>query len=52
METVKSPQISVIIPAYKAADHLHVAVDSLLKQTMTDFEVIIVEDCSDDGGDP
>lgn len=50
MQTVKSPQISVIIPAYKAADHLHVAVDSLLKQTMTDFEVIIVEDCSDDGG--
>lgn len=50
METIKSPQISVIIPAYKAADHLHVSADSLLKQTMTDFEVIIVEDCSGDGG--
>lgn len=50
MKTMNSPKISVIIPAYKAADHLHVSVDSLLKQTMTDFEVIIVEDCSGDGG--
>lgn len=44
------PEISVIIPAYCAADHLHVSVDSLLAQTYHDFEAIIVEDCSPDSG--
>ena len=43
-----APKVSVIIPAYCAADHLHVAIDSLRAQTLTDFEAIIVEDRSPD----
>lgn len=43
------PKVSVIIPVYKAERSLHRCVDSLLNQTFTDFEVILVDDGSPDG---
>ena len=43
-----APRVSVIIPAYNAAAHLRRAVDSALAQTMSDLEVIIVDDASTD----
>ena len=42
-------KISVIIPAYNAADYLPRAVGSVLMQEFEDFEVIIVNDGSTDG---
>lgn len=45
---MKKPAISVIIPVYKAENYLHKCVDSLLAQTFTDFEVILVDDGSSD----
>lgn len=48
--TTDNPKVTVIIPAYCATGHLHVSVDSLKKQTLKDFEAIIVEDCSPDDG--
>lgn len=42
--------ISIIIPAYKAAPFLETAIQSLQNQTFSDFEVIIIEDCSPDDG--
>lgn len=43
------PKVSVIIPAYNALAYLPEAVDSVVKQTFTDFEVLIVDDGSSDG---
>lgn len=42
------PKVSVIIPAYNAMAFLPETLDSVLKQTFTDFEVLIVNDGSSD----
>ena len=42
------PQISVIVPVYKVEAYLHRCVDSILAQTFTDFELILVDDGSPD----
>ncbi len=42
------PRISVIIPTYNRAHHLKAAVSSVLNQTYTDLELIIVDDGSTD----
>lgn len=42
-------QISVIMPVYNAAEHLPAAVRSVLGQTCTDLELILVDDGSGDG---
>lgn len=42
------PQISVIIPVYKCEEYIEVCVDSILNQTFSDFEIILVDDGSPD----
>lgn len=48
MNILTSPVFSVIIPAYNAENTIRQSVDSLLAQTWSDFEAIIVEDGSSD----
>lgn len=42
------PKVSVIMPAYNAEAFIREAVDSILAQTYTDFELIILDDGSKD----
>jgi glycosyltransferase involved in cell wall biosynthesis len=42
------PEVSVILPAYRAAAHIAAALDSVFAQTFSSFEVIVVNDGSPD----
>lgn len=40
--------ISIIVPVYKVEPYLHRCVDSILTQTFTDFELVLIDDGSPD----
>lgn len=42
------PLVSVIIPVYNSEKYLQLAIDSILNQTYTNLELILVNDCSTD----
>lgn len=48
MQSLTTPSVSVVMPAYNAAKYLREAIDSILSQTFTDFEFIIINDGSSD----
>lgn len=47
--TTLSPRVSVVLPVYNAGEPLRRAVDSIVAQTYTDWELVAVDDGSTDG---
>lgn len=43
------PKVSVIVPAYNAQDHLPDCLTSAMKQTLSDIEILCIDDYSNDG---
>lgn len=48
---VMAPHVSILMPVYKTAPYLREAMDSMLAQTFTDFELIVLNDCSPDNAE-
>ncbi len=48
-ELARVPAVTVLIPAHNAGAFLREAVDSILTQTFTDFECLVIDDGSTDG---
>lgn len=48
METINK-LFSVIVPVYNVREYLAECLDSLLQQTWSDYEIVVVDDCSTDG---
>ena len=44
----KNPQISIIIPVYNVDKYINRCIDSILKQTYKDYEIILIDDGSKD----
>lgn len=48
-ETLSNPLISIIVPVYNVAQYLQECIDSIMNQTYTNLEIILVDDGSTDG---
>jgi glycosyltransferase involved in cell wall biosynthesis len=49
--TMLKPKVTLIIPVYNGANYLKYAIDSALKQTYKNLEIIVVNDGSSDNGE-
>ena len=45
------PLVTVLMPVYNGERYLFSAIESILNQTFQDFELLIVDDCSNDNRD-
>lgn len=43
-----NPYISIIMPVYKSEKYLESSIETVLSQSFTDFELLLVDDCSPD----
>ena len=46
--TVKQPKVSVIMPAYNAERFIEEAIRSVMAQTVSDWELLVLDDGSQD----
>ena len=42
------PKVSIVLPTYNGEKYIKESIESILSQTLTDWELIIVNDCSKD----
>jgi glycosyltransferase involved in cell wall biosynthesis len=47
--TENQPTVSIILPTYNRAHLISRAIDSILRQSYTNFELIVIDDASEDG---
>ena len=47
-ESVSQPKVSVIVPVYNVENYLERCINSLRNQSLSDMEIILVDDCSKD----
>ena len=45
------PSVSILMPVYKTAEYLQEALESILAQSYTDYELIVLNDCSPDNAE-
>jgi glycosyltransferase involved in cell wall biosynthesis len=45
MKNESPPLISVVMPVYNVRFYVREAIDSILNQTIQDFEMIVIDDC-------
>lgn len=48
MKNSNPPLISVVLPVYNVAPYIEEAINSILNQTIQDFEILAIDDCSTD----
>ena len=46
--TPRNPKVTILMPVYNGERHLREAIDSILNQTLSDFELLMVDDGSTD----
>lgn len=44
----KKPVVSIVMPAYNSSATIEDSIESVLHQTITDWELIIIGDCSEE----
>ena len=45
-----SPMVSIVMPVYNGGDYFRLALNSALRQAYDNFEIVVVDDGSQDGG--
>jgi len=44
-----NPKVSIVLPVYNGEKYIRESIDSILAQSFTDWELLVVDDCSVDG---